>query len=141
MDPQITSINKCYIVYYVFDLLYFDGESYLNSPLIERKEMLLHAITKENVLTYSDHFDDGIRLFEEIQKLVMEGIVAKRKESVYQPGKRSNDWLKIKHSARRENVIGGWSESENTNSFRSILFGEYVNDTKIYSSFRWRIYQ
>ena len=48
------------IAYYVFDLLYFEGESYLNKPLLQRKEILLHVITKENILHYSDHFDDGI---------------------------------------------------------------------------------
>ena len=113
------------IAFYIFDLLYFDGESYLDKPLLQRKETLLHVITKETILHYSDHFDDGIALFEQMQKLNLEGIIAKQKESIYQPGKRSSDWLKIKISKRREYVIGGYSESKNTTSFRSILFGEY----------------
>jgi len=115
------------IVYYLFDLLYFEGESYLRKTLLQRKEMLLHVITKEHFLTYSDHFDSGTRLLEGIQGLGLEGIVAKHKESLYQPGQRSRDWLKIKINQRKEYVIGGWSESENTTSFRSILFGEFAN--------------
>ena len=60
-----------------------------------------------------------------MQKLGLEGIIAKQKESIYQLGRRSDSWLKMKISKRREYVIGGWSESKNTTSFRSILFGEY----------------
>lgn len=84
------------LVYYIFDLLYFDGESYIKRPLIQRKEMLLHVIKKESILTYSDHFDDGKALFEQIKLLGLEGIIAKRKESIYQPGERSKDWIQVK---------------------------------------------
>lgn len=89
------------LVYYIFDLLYLDGESYLNKPLLYRKEMLLHVLKKESMLTYSDHFDDGIELFNHIKQLGLEGIVAKRKESMYQPGKKSKDWVNIKVKEKR----------------------------------------
>jgi bifunctional non-homologous end joining protein LigD len=91
------------LVYYIFDLLYYDGENYIERPLIQRKEMLLHVIKKESILTYSDHFDDGKALFDQIKLLGLEGVIAKRKESIYQPGKRSKDWLHIKISIRRKN--------------------------------------
>jgi len=90
------------IVYYVFDLLYLDGESYIQRPLIQRKEMLLHAISKIEILTYNDDFENGVGLYERLKEMGMEGVVAKRKESVYQPGKRSKDWLSIKTAKRRE---------------------------------------
>ena len=57
----------------------------------------------------------------------LEGIRAKQKESIYQPGQRSKDWLKIKISKRQEFVIGGWTESENSKLFKSVLFGSYEN--------------
>ncbi len=53
------------------------------------------------MLTYSDHFDDGIELFNHIKQLGLEGIVAKRKESMYQPGKKSKDWVNIKVKEKR----------------------------------------
>ncbi len=89
------------LVYYIFDLLYLDGKSYLNKSLLYRKEMLLHVLKKESMLTYSDHFDDGIELFNHMKELGLEGIVAKRKESMYQPGKKSKDWVNIKVKEKR----------------------------------------
>ncbi len=90
------------LVYYIFDLLYYEDESYLNKPLIQRKEMLLHVIKKESILTYNDHFDNGIGLSEQIKKLGLEGIVAKKKESIYKPGEQSKDWLTVKIVKRQQ---------------------------------------
>lgn len=89
--------------------------------------MLLHVIKKESCVHFSDDFPNGIALFKQLKKLDLEGIIAKKKDSLYYPGVRTDNWVKIKISNRREFVIGGWSESDNTNSFQSILFGEYVD--------------
>jgi bifunctional non-homologous end joining protein LigD len=70
------------IVYYIFDLLYFDGEDLMNRPLLQRKELLLNAITKENILTYSDHFPDGIALFEKMKEFGLEGLSPRGKTAL-----------------------------------------------------------
>ncbi len=89
------------LVYYTFDLLYYEGVIYLNKPLLQRKEMLLHVLKKESILTYSDHFDDGVELFHHMQQLGLEGMVAKRKESIYRPRMKSKDWINIKVKDKR----------------------------------------
>src|SRR6185437_6752232 len=89
------------------------------------------AITFNEVIRYSDDFDEGIRLFELIKKQQMEGIVAKRKSSKYEPGKRGNDWLKLPAEKRQEFVVGGWAESSNGRAFRSLLFGAYNKDHQL----------
>jgi len=72
-----------------------------------------------------------MKLYDLIKEQQMEGIVAKRKESKYQPGKRNNDWLKLPTEKRQEFVIGGWAESSNGRAFRSLLFGAYNEDKKL----------
>jgi bifunctional non-homologous end joining protein LigD len=115
------------ITYYAFDLLWQDGYSLLHLPLIKRKEILKQLLEGNDILRYSESFDDGPALYEEMLKLNMEGIVAKKKDSEYQPGIRGNDWLKTPTRKRQEFVIGGWAESDRGRSFRSLLFGAYNN--------------
>jgi bifunctional non-homologous end joining protein LigD len=113
------------ITYYAFDVLWLNGYSLLELPLIERKEILKQLLEGNDVLRYSESFDDGPSLYEEMLRLNLEGIIAKKKDSEYQPGIRGNDWLKTPTRKRQEFVIGGWAESEKGRSFRSILFGAY----------------
>ncbi|HZW65006.1 MAG TPA: hypothetical protein VFF23_04905, partial [Hanamia sp.] len=83
------------------------------------------------VLKFSDHFDDGLELYDLIKNRQMEGIVAKKRESPYQQGKRNNDWMKLPTERRQEFVIGGWAESVHGRAFRSLLFGAYNKDHKL----------
>ena len=57
----------------------------------------------------------------------IEGIVAKKRDSTYTPGRKGNTWYKAKLSKRQEYVIGGWTESDKGRVFRSLMFGHYVN--------------
>ena len=125
--------QKAPLVYYVFDLLWLDGEAMISKPLLERKEVLKALIPEDPVLKYSDHFMDGAHLFKEVSALGLEGIVAKQKDSRYVPGERSKKWLKITTENRQEFVIGGWVESEKRNTFRTLLFGNYEN-----GKLKWR---
>ncbi len=115
------------IAYYVFDILWKNGKDLMEIPLKERKEILQTIIGKNSIVKYSDSFPDGIALYAQAQALGLEGIVAKKSGSTYQPGKRGNDWLKIPTAKRQEFVIGGWTESGSGRPFRSILFGAYEN--------------
>ncbi len=113
------------LLYYVFDILWLDGEDLTSLALTERKEKLLEIIPEKNVIRYSDDFENGEALFKQAQQIGLEGIVAKKKDSKYQPGVRSKDWLKCPTAVRQEFVIGGWTESASGREFRSILFGAY----------------
>ena len=67
------------LAFYVFDILWCKGYNIMELPLIERKEMLSKILPFNDVIKYSDHFDDGLKLFDLIKEQHMEGIVAKRK--------------------------------------------------------------
>jgi bifunctional non-homologous end joining protein LigD len=115
------------LIFYAFDLLWIDGKSLLHLSLLERKKILSNVLPDSDSIKFSDHFDDGLALFEKMKEMEMEGIIAKKKESIYRPGVRSNDWLKIQTAKRQEFVVGGWSESTNGRFFRSLIFGWYNN--------------
>jgi bifunctional non-homologous end joining protein LigD len=85
------------IVYYVFDLLEVDGEPITDLPLSDRRERLRKLLDKRNqTIQFSEGFADGPALYEAAQERRLEGIMGKRLDSPYLPGKRSRDWLKFK---------------------------------------------
>lgn len=120
------------LVFYVFDILWCRGYDLMNLPLQDRKKILSKAIQFNDHIRYSDDFEDGIQLFELIKKQEMEGIVAKRKNSKYEAGKRGKDWLKLPTEKRQEFVIGGWTETDSASPFASLLFGYYEDGKLIY---------
>lgn len=115
------------ISYCVFDLLWIDGQCLEQRPLTERKKILRALVNKKAVLKFSKSYNDGVALYKQMQSLNLEGVVAKRKDSLYKEGERSNNWLKIPTRKRQEFVIGGWAESTKGRSFKSLLFGAYEN--------------
>lgn len=127
--------SKSELVYYVFDLLYFDGEDLRDRPLIERKEKLelLLAPLKKTPIRYSDHIKgQGLKFFSEAVKLELEGIMAKRALSAYYMG-RSKDWLKIKTKNRQEVIICGYTEPKGSRAhFGSLLLGVYRGSDLLY---------
>lgn len=123
-----TTINEGNLFYYVFDLLWLDGLDLQKQPLTKRREILQQLVPSNSIIRFSDSVDEkGEDLFELAKKSDLEGIVAKKKTSHYQPGKRTKDWLKIPTEIRQEFVIGGWTESDGGRPFRTLLFG-YYND-------------
>jgi bifunctional non-homologous end joining protein LigD len=117
-----------HIVYYVFDIVWLDGLDLTSTPLEERKQILQQLVPDNSLIKYSDSIDAvGADFYKVAIDNELEGIVGKRKSSVYTPGKRSNDWLKFPTEVRQEFVIGGWSESESGRPFKSLLFGYYEN--------------
>jgi bifunctional non-homologous end joining protein LigD len=119
------------IAYCAFDLLWMDGYSLVDLPLTERKALLQQLLADNDVIRYSEHYDDGLALYDAVKKLNLEGMVGKKGDSVYQPGVRGYDWVKIPTRVRQEFVIGGWSESDKQRSFRSLLFGAYNKEGKL----------
>jgi len=109
----------------VFDLLWLDGYDLMHLVLTERKAILENLLTGNEVLRFSASFDDGGALYQQALDHDLEGIVAKRRDSSYEPGARDNNWLKTPTRKRQELVIGGYAESDKSRSFRSLLFGAY----------------
>jgi bifunctional non-homologous end joining protein LigD len=121
--------------FYVFDLLWLNGQSLLKIPLKERKESLQRVLQENPIVKISQAFETGgIEFFEAAKKMGLEGIMAKKSDSDYEPGIRSKDWLKIKIGRRQEVVIGGFTRNEGTNKvFSSLLVGLYKKGKLVYS--------
>jgi bifunctional non-homologous end joining protein LigD len=120
-------------VFVAFDLLEVEGEPLVDLPLTERRARLEQLIDrrKKGVL-FSESFDDGDALYRAAQQQGLEGIVAKRRDSRYQPGRRSPEWLKIKTHGRQEFVIAGYTSGQGRRSgrFGSLILG-YWKDGKL----------
>lgn len=126
--------TKGKLIYYVFDLLYYDGHDLTSEPLYKRKEILEKIIPALPNVQYSDHIEKtGIAMFAQIKQLGMEGIIAKNKDSIYTAGGRSSQWLKIKTEMRQEVVIAGFTKPKGArNHFGALIAGIYKNDTFTY---------
>ncbi len=98
------------IHYYVFDILSLNGHSTCELPLIERKELLQSIIKKSEVVKYSDHIlEKGTAFFNISTEKNLEGIMAKKADSQYYMGRRTNEWLKIKNNKTQEAIIAGYT--------------------------------
>lgn len=122
---QLYNGHTSAIIYCIFDLLWLDGYDLMHLPLTDRKALLEDLIKDNATLRFSASFDDGLQLYQMALDHDLEGIVAKRKDSSYEPGARDNNWLKTPTRKRQEFVIGGYAESDKSRSFRSLLFGAY----------------
>jgi len=97
------------VTYIIFDLLYLDGHSLMDQPYEERRGALLElGLTGPTWQTPAPHVGDGARLLEASKAQGLEGIIAKRLDCPYTPGRRSNGWVKVKNIRRTDAVIGGW---------------------------------
>jgi bifunctional non-homologous end joining protein LigD len=117
------------LVYYAFDLLYFDGRDLRASPLLERKKVLQRFIARgakgrNRLIRYSEHWTGhGKELFAEACNAGLEGIVAKRANDPYRSG-RTRSWLKVKCSQSQEFVIGGFTDPAGARAgFGALLLG------------------
>jgi bifunctional non-homologous end joining protein LigD len=113
------------IIYYIFDILWLNGFDLTQVPLEKRKEILNDNIVANDVIRIVDVFDDGETLFENCERFGFEGIVCKRKDSVYIPGDRGKYWMKAKHKQVDEFVVVGYVPSESGKSFKTLLLGKY----------------
>ena len=120
------------VLYYAFDLLYLDGYDLRRVPLEERKGKLASLVVTGDSVRYSDHYEkQGKALFEMARAKGLEGILAKRRDSLYQE-RRTGEWLKIKIRHRLECVIGGYTEPEGSRAhFGSIVLGLYDSQGRL----------
>jgi bifunctional non-homologous end joining protein LigD len=107
------------VAYVLFDLLWLDGHSLLALPYSERRERLLAlGLSGPTWQTPASHVGDGAAMLEASRARGLEGIIAKRLDSPYTPGRRPGTWVKVKNVRATEVVIGGWLEGEGRRSGR-----------------------
>lgn len=116
------------VTYIIFDVLQLGDKSLLKNSFIDRREILTNLKLSGpfwQTSTYS--VGDGASFLAVSRQLNLEGIIAKRLNSIYLPGKRTDDWLKIKNQKRQELVIGGWVPGKGSRAGRigAVLVGYY----------------
>lgn len=126
--------EKGNLYYYVFDLLFKNGEDLRNLPLTNRREILKNFLNEHSfsLIRFSDDiFKDGESFFKEAAKKQLEGIIGKKITSIYQ-SRRSQDWVKIKTGLRQEVVIGGFTAPRGSRKkFGSLLVGVYDDQNEL----------
>ena len=117
------------IKYYVFDLLYLKGHGLLEMPLLQRKELLKMLLEKQPLkrVVYHEHVSEkGQELYEQAIKNGWEGVIAKKADSTYLMGKRSDAWLKFKQVNSQEAIICGYTEPAGARKyFGALVLGLY----------------
>ncbi len=116
------------LVYYAFDLLYRDGYDLRGVTLEERKDLLRSSLIPADRVRVVEVFpEDGIGLYQVVQEAGIEGIVAKRRDSRYETGKRSDAWIKVKATHSEEFVVGGYTvgSGARADTFGSLIVGYY----------------
>ena len=118
------------LIYYVFDLLWYNGIDIMLLTLAERQAILkeILPVNDDRVRLSQTFTDNGLNFFAAAKKMGLEGIMAKRSNSVYSPDSRNKEWLKIKANLRQEVVIGGFTKNDGSSKqFSSLLLGVYEN--------------
>jgi bifunctional non-homologous end joining protein LigD len=113
-----------------FDLLWLDGEDVTGLPLEERRELLEGVVETDERLDVVAHVEgEGKAFVEAARKLRLEGVVAKKKGSRYEPGRRTPNWRKIKLTNTQDCVILGWTRGEGSRgqTFGALLVGAIVD--------------
>jgi bifunctional non-homologous end joining protein LigD len=118
------------VVYYLFDVLWSDGRDLTGKTVLQRRARLEQIISPVPGIQVGGYVTGrGKELFQLAKEKGLEGIVAKRKSSVYRAGKRSQDWLKIKSRPQQEFVVCGFTEGKGSRGkhFGALLLGAYRN--------------
>jgi len=124
------------LIYYAFDVLEVEGEPLIDLPFVERRKRLESLLDKRNrTVRLSETFDDGNALLEAAEQQGLEGIMAKRLDSRYLPGRRTREWLKIKTHGEQEFVICGFTKGtgRRASSFGSLVLGYYRGGELVYA--------
>jgi DNA ligase D-like protein (predicted ligase) len=132
-NPSKELIKKVKIYIYVFDMLYLDGYEILKLPLIKRKSLLKKAIKFRGPIRYEVHRNkEGLSLFKAACKKNWEGLIAKKRNSIYVHF-RSKNWLKFKCIEEQEFVVGGYTDPQGSRvGFGALLLGYFKDDKFMY---------
>jgi DNA ligase D-like protein (predicted ligase) len=111
------------IVFYAFDLLHLDGMDLTGEPLLKRRARLARVLDGSALLLSQELPGTAAAIVEAVRGLGLEGVVAKRRDSLYEPGERSASWQKLKLENQQEFVIGGYRPG--SNGIDALLVGYY----------------
>ena len=111
------------LVYYAFDILHCDGRDLLKMPLDERRTILGTTLKDTRIFSSDPLPGTADQIEHAVRELRLEGIVAKRRHSMYESGRRSSAWIKVKFNRRQEFVIGGFKP--NASNIESLVVGYY----------------
>lgn len=123
------------ILYFVFDVMVFEGRDVKTKTLDSRRELLEQRIVPKltEPVRYVGTLDASLRdLIHSVKAQGLEGLVAKRRDSRYEPGLRSGAWMKMRINQGQEFVIGGYTVG--TKTFDALIFGYYEGDRLIYAA-------
>lgn len=122
------------LLYYIFDILWYNGHDLKALELTDRKKILKGVFVEDDIIKISkDFLVDGTEFLAAAEKMGLEGIMAKRKDSTYETGRRSPNWLKIKVNKRQEVIICGYTKNEDTSKpFSALLAGVHENGKLVY---------
>ena len=130
------------VVYFLFDLLWSNGRDITGKTVLQRRERLQEIITAKDSIQVGGYVENrGKALFQLAKEKGLEGIIAKRKRSTYQAGRRSPDWLKIKSRPQQEFAVCGFTEGRGSRKhFGVLLLAAYRNGKlRYFGHFRNRI--
>ena len=119
------------LVYYAFDILHVNGRDLIKAPLDERRTILGPVLEGTRVLRSDPLPGSPEQIEEAVRGLLLEGVVAKRRHSRYEPGKRSASWIKVKFNRRQEFVIGGYKP--NASNLESLVVGYYDGEDLLFA--------
>jgi bifunctional non-homologous end joining protein LigD len=128
--------RKSPVYFYAFDLLQLDGTDLVGLPLEARKNVLekLYGDAGDPIRYSGAIGGDATRLLEEVKRRGLEGIIGKQRNSVYEPGRRSGAWIKLKCVNEQEFVIGGYTPPQGARKhFGAILVGYYENKKLVFA--------
>jgi bifunctional non-homologous end joining protein LigD len=116
-------------LYYVFDVLWYTGHDLTQKPVLERRKVLERALKPAAGIQLGSYVEaEEKALFKLTKEKGMEGIIAKHKDSIYRPGKRTSDWLKIKARLQQEFVVGGFTAPKGSRKHLGVVvLGAYTN--------------
>jgi DNA ligase D-like protein (predicted ligase) len=123
------------VVYYVFDVMVLAGQNVMREPLRKRRELLENKVLQKltEPVRYAAPLDASLPvLIQSVKVHGFEGLVAKRRNSIYEPGLRSGEWMKMRVNRGQEFVIGGYTRG--TKTFDAFVFGYYEGDRLLYAA-------
>jgi bifunctional non-homologous end joining protein LigD len=120
---QHRTVKRSSVVFYAFDLLHMAQRNLLTEPLRERRRALHRLTFSAPILLSAPLPGEAASIEKAVREAGLEGVMAKHVDSIYQPGRRSRSWIKVRFAARQEFVIGGYKPGGTT--FDSVLVGYF----------------
>jgi bifunctional non-homologous end joining protein LigD len=121
------------LVYYVFDLLYFKGRDFMKLPVVKRKSTLEKLLRPSHEVRFVTHIPmHGEAAFRMATRNGLEGIIAKKADSLYKPGIRSKEWQKFKTYKERDAIIVGYTSQNGPAVINSLLLAAYEKNLLVY---------